>query len=190
MVGLDSFGEFLEYPLLGYFSCDHDENAYFKRISGVTYDTSRHRNVGSILVNHPPVLRSSTPARLAIATGLAVAVLSLSGCGEREVIKTHMTCMVAASELGDQTAMAMIHRKVSEYAHQENFDMSSRDLMMMRQEITDELDVAGKSDMAAMFSFIKIYNSSDCQEIHEQPSISPPFGFWSKVMYYLGYFFY
>jgi|JI10StandDraft_1071094.scaffolds.fasta_scaffold33003_8 hypothetical protein len=136
------------------------------------------------------VLKSPISTRLATAMGLVVAMTTLSGCGEREEVKMHMTCMVAASQLGDQTAMEMIRRKVSEYAHQENFDMSNQELMAMRQEISDELDLAGKSDMSAMFTVIKIYNSSDCQEIHEQPSISPPFGFWSKVMYYLGYFFY
>lgn len=136
------------------------------------------------------ILKSPISTRLATAMSLAVAMTTLSGCGEREEVKMHMTCMVAASQLGDQTAMEMIRRKVSEYAQQENFDMSNQELMAMRQEISDELDLAGKSDMSAMFTVIKIYNSSDCQEIHEQPSISPPFGFWSKVMYYLGYFFY
>lgn len=136
------------------------------------------------------VLKSPISTRLATAMVLAVAITTLSGCGEREEVKMHMTCMVAASQLGDQTAMETIRRKVSEYAHQENFDMSNQELMAMRQEISDELDLAGKSDISAMFTVIKIYNSSDCQEIHEQPSISLPFGFWSKVMYYLGYFFY
>jgi hypothetical protein len=128
--------------------------------------------------------------RVGAAIGLSLIMISLSGCGEREEIKMHMTCMMAASGLGDQKAMEVIGLKASEFAHQENFDMNNRDMMMMRQEISDDLDVSGKSDMMAIFTFIKIYNSSDCQDIHKQPTVSPPFGFFSKVMYYLGYFFY
>ena len=134
--------------------------------------------------------RERQATRIGAAIGLSLIMITLSGCGEREELKTYMTCMMAASQLGDQKATKMIGLKASEFAYQENFDMSNRDMIMMRQEILEELDVAGKSDMMAVFTFIKIYNSSDCQDIHKQPTISPPFGFFSKIMYYLGYFFY
>ena len=89
---------------------------------------------------------------------------------------------MAAHQLGEQRAAMQIGKAMGDYGQEKNFSGNARSAMMMGQEIRDDLDLYNASTQKKYFTFLKIYNSSSCQDMHDQGKLSAP---W---MYYLLYF--
>ena len=72
---------------------------------------------------------------------------------------------------------------MEQYIKENKIDSSARYAMYLGQEIRDDLGLHNKSLEGQIYSLVKVYNSSECRDIHEKEKIKMPF------MYYLTYIF-
>ncbi len=108
----------------------------------------------------------------------------LSSCGSvKSDMKSFLRCGIAANQLEQNTASKKIKIKMSQYVDKHKVDGSARDVMFLGQEVRDEMSLYNKGLERKIYTLVKVYNSSECQEMHEQETISMPF------KYYLAYFF-
>ena len=116
---------------------------------------------------------------------LLAVMVTLSSCSSTAgKVKTYLQCGIAASQLERREAERRITEKFATFARQNNIDLSSRELMLLGQEVRNEMGLHEKSMEGQLYTFVKIYNSSACMALHEQEKIaSLPF------KYYLLYFF-
>lgn len=114
----------------------------------------------------------------------AIIALSLAACSPvKSDIKEFLKCGMAANRLAEMTAVDIINKKMGQYIRKNNVDGSARDAMYWGQEVREDLELYAKSPQVKFFTLAKVYNSSTCQEMHEQEKIEMPF------MYYLTYIF-
>lgn len=108
----------------------------------------------------------------------------LSSCGSvKSDMKSFLRCGIAANQLEQNTASKKIKIKMSQYVDKHKVDGSARDVMFLGQEVRDEMSLYNKGLERKIYTLVKVYNSSECQEMHEQETIGMPF------KYYLVYFF-
>lgn len=98
---------------------------------------------------------------------------------EREQAKAFLKCGIAAKQLEQDKAVKIMSKK----SEQVNLNFSARDTMYLGQEIREELGLydAERSDLAKIYTLIKVYNSSECVDLHEQPKIDA--GFLYYILY-------
>lgn len=114
----------------------------------------------------------------------AVFLLLLSSCGSvKSDMKSFLRCGIAANQLEQTAAKKAIEIKMSQYIEKYKVDGSARDVMFLGQEVRDEMSLYNKGLEAQIYTLVKVHNSSKCQKMHGQETISMPF------KYYFLYFF-
>ncbi|MDN0076078.1 hypothetical protein QU481_14405 [Crenobacter sp. SG2303] len=118
-----------------------------------------------------------------LLTALTIAALT-SGCTSNEdKLKSFMKCGIAAKQLERPSASTNIEKKLKSFIDEKQITGSAMQAMLIGQSVRDEMALEGKSLQGQIFTLVKIYNSSECKNLHEQESISMPFS------YYLNYIF-
>ena len=115
---------------------------------------------------------------------ISIFATALTACSSVESdLKSFMKCGMAANQLERNFASREIADKMDKYIRKNKVNGSARNAMYLGQEVRDDLNLHSKSLDGQIYSLVKIYNSSECRDMHEQEKIKMPF------MYYLVYFF-
>lgn len=113
---------------------------------------------------------------------LTFSFTALIGCSsDYDDAKTYLKCGIAARHLEQFKGLDKIQQKLDRFNNLQL--LTPRDIAMMAEETREEIGLSNGeySDFWKLLKLTKIYNSSECTEIHEQPEI--PAG-W---LYYLLY---
>lgn len=96
-----------------------------------------------------------------------------SGCTSREDdLKVFFACSMAAKSLDQYEASRKISKKMEAYITENNIEGSARDAMELADEVRNDLNLYELNMQGKMETFLDIFNSSDCMELHEQEEIS------------------
>lgn len=108
---------------------------------------------------------------------IAVSVLCLSGCSEfDDEAMSFLRCGIAAKQLEQYQALDRINDKMVLFLKEEKLYISSRDASYMGAEIrNEEMQLYRKNAVAQYVTLAKVYNSSECVDLHESEEINLPF---------------
>lgn len=114
---------------------------------------------------------------------VTLSLILLTACSSVESdLKTYMKCGIAANQLEKEKANINISKKLSEYIKEHEIKGSAGYAMHLSEEVKNEdLELYKKNLEGQIYTLVKVYNSSECKDIHEQDKISMP------LKYYLLY---
>ncbi|MFZ1569236.1 MAG: hypothetical protein WAT29_10505 [Thiolinea sp.] len=116
--------------------------------------------------------------------GLAVLSATLSGCSfVEDDLRMFARCGIAANQLDKPDASYKISKKLEEYIKENDVQGSAGDAMFLTEDVkNEELKLYEKTTEGQIYTLVKVYNSSECQDIHEQDEISMP---WKYYLLYI-----
>jgi len=117
--------------------------------------------------------------------GLVAVSVTLSGCRfVEDDLRMFARCGIAAHQLDKRDASFKISKKLKEYIKENNVEGSAGYTMSLVEDIkNEELKLYEKSTEGQIYTLVKVYNSSECQDIHEQDEISMPWKYFFLYMF-------
>lgn len=108
---------------------------------------------------------------------IALSALLLFGCSEFDnEAMSFLRCGIAANQLEQYQALETINDKMELFFQEEKKYISSRDASFMGAEIrNEEMQLYRKNAAAQYVTLVKVFNSSECIELHESEEINLSF---------------